>query len=571
MRQSRLEPDKDLLSAGLGNLPSALAKLGYSSLRPGQLDPVSTVLGGQDAIVVLPTSFGKSAVFQLPALAHGWRVLVFTPTLSLIHDQVNKLVEKGLAAGALSSFRSQTEIAMTLQAWTNKRLQFLFTVPERMENEAVLRALAVTPPDMLVVDELHILREWEDFRKFHSLKSVVRNNPSIQSVVALSATVTEDAKQSVYENLGIQHAEEIVYNPRRENLHLSRRDEVDDIGLAKDIISLAKKGSGIVYCGTKRRCVEIYEALRLTGKQPNGKDWAGLYYGSDPSLPNDYKEENQRRFLAGDLPVMIATVAFGLGIDKPDIRWVIFDGQCKSMEEYVQCFGRAGRDGLPSEIITYDNPKASGMNRWIVSSSLPGAKDAKAICDALSLSAVGTGVSRLTNKELEEITQVKSGAVASIISFLVRTGALQYVKATNDNVHIKILSSDSSVWWRRFEEAINQLSPVAAERVVSLSALAQRMGVQESSLEGAIRKKVGAGQLTYDKPFAHRELKVLKPLQAIDFSYLVKKRKTAFASLDLAGQIVTETSERQKEMIEAYFEIETNRPPSVEAGEVENK
>ena len=318
---------------------------GLDGFRPGQEDAIRAVLSGRDTVVVMPTGGGKSLCYQLPALHLPGVTLVISPLISLIKDQVDKLGGLGLDASQLDSTRTAREQAGVIDDVARERLEFVLTTPERMnaaEFQGTLKDVAI---DLIVIDEAHCISQWgHDFRPAYlglrrAIEAVGR-----PPILALTATASRRTLDDIRERLGLDHPAVFNHGIYRPNLFHEVRAASGDGDKLDQLVPLISEeaGSGIVYTSTVRNAETVYR--RLTGL---GAD-AELYHGR---LSATTRRRAQERFMNGDRRIMVATNAFGMGIDKPDIRFVVHYNMPGSLEAYYQEAGRGGRDGEPARCV----------------------------------------------------------------------------------------------------------------------------------------------------------------------------------------------------------------------------
>ena len=269
-RPSRIpsvKPDNLLFVKGLGQLRGALDKLGFEAMRPGQDACVRTALAGVDCIHLLPTSAGKTGTWLLPAIAHKWKVLVFSPLLALMQDQVEGMRNKGLAAVQLSGDQNDALNNLALQRWMSGDAQIMLTAPERIGSADFDRAMRACPPDYVVVDEAHTIAQWgESFRPaFARLGSFIDAHPKIRLVTAMTATATPDVLDAIRSTLKIPAAVVNCFMAPRENLHCSYLPFPGEGPALKKIAELARLGSQIVYCVTTKDVEELHKAVESMG------------------------------------------------------------------------------------------------------------------------------------------------------------------------------------------------------------------------------------------------------------------------------------------------------------------
>ena len=321
---------------------------GFDSFRPGQEDIVDAVLAGRNTLAIMPTGGGKSLCFQLPALCRDGVTVVISPLIALMRDQVRGLKEAGVEAGALTSGNTDEETEAVWAGLEAGRIKLLYIAPERLANPAAITMLRRIKVSMIAVDEAHCVSQWgHDFRPDYLRIGDLRRTLGVP-LAAFTATADAETRDEIVQKLfdGVP-PETFLRGFDRPNIHLafavkdSPRDQILRFAAAR------KGQSGIVYCGTRAKTETLSQALRETGH-------SALHYhaGLDPEA----RRVAETRFQQEDGLIVVATVAFGMGIDKPDIRWVAHADLPKSIESYYQEIGRAGRDGAPAETLTLYGP-----------------------------------------------------------------------------------------------------------------------------------------------------------------------------------------------------------------------
>ncbi len=335
---------------------------GFDNFRPGQEEIVDAVAAGQNVLAIMPTGGGKSLCFQLPALMRDGVTVVISPLIALMRDQVRALREAGVEAGALTSGNTQEETDAVFEALDAGRLKLLYIAPERLAAGSALNLLRRIGVSLIAVDEAHCVSQWgHDFRPDYLRIGELRRALQVP-LAAFTATADAETRQEIIDRLfdGTDPAL-FLHGFDRPNIHLSFAAKDTPRRQIMEFAAARKGQSGIVYCGTRAKTEVLAQALREAGHK------AMHYHGG---MEADARRETEAQFQMQDGLIVVATVAFGMGIDKPDIRWVAHADLPKSIEAYYQEIGRAGRDGAPAETLTLFGPEDIRLRRTQIDEGL---------------------------------------------------------------------------------------------------------------------------------------------------------------------------------------------------------
>ena len=334
---------------------------GYDAFRPGQAEVLEAIFAGGDVMAVMPTGSGKSLLYQLPALTRGGLTIVVSPLIALMRDQVQALREYKIAAGALNSANEYAENLRIEDAIRAGKLRLVYVAPERLARDDTLALLREAKASLLAIDEAHCVSQWgHDFRpEYLSLGAVARALGDIQTL-AVTATADQPTRQEISRKLFQRPPKIFVQSFDRPNLRLAMAAKKNAARQIAEALEAHKGSNGIVYCASRKRTEQFAEALSALGHD-------ALPYHA--GLAPDTRSANQDRFLREDGVVMCATIAFGMGIDKPDVRFVFHADLPQSVEAYYQEIGRAGRDGLPADTLLLFSGGDAGLRKRQISES----------------------------------------------------------------------------------------------------------------------------------------------------------------------------------------------------------
>jgi len=344
-------------------MPRAILKkyFGYDEFRPFQEEAIENILDKKDVLVILPTGGGKSLIYQIPAVINEGIVLVFSPLISLMKDQVDQLNKIGIPAAYLNSTLSIEEKNKTYQKIQDQEIKILYIAPERFfigQFQEFLKTLNIS---IIAIDEAHCISEWghdfrPEYRKLSILKSLFPKVP----LAALTATATKQVQKDIIKQLNDDRMIPLIGSFERENLAIYVHKKEDLIEQIISVLEKWKNESGIIYCATRKKVESISQVLNEMGYQ-------NLPYHA--GMDNDSRTANQNAFLKERVNLMVATVAFGMGINKSNVRFIIHANLPKSIENYYQEIGRAGRDGLPSDCYLFYSSGDIATQEYLIAQS----------------------------------------------------------------------------------------------------------------------------------------------------------------------------------------------------------
>lgn len=544
--------DSEQLQRGWVEVPAALERLGFEDLREGQRPVVANILAGVDTICVLPTGGGKTATFVIPALALDWGVIVFSPLLALIRDQVQSLQKKRIPAMAMTSMQSASENKLAAEKWANGELSFLYVAPERLKNPVFRQAMTRRPADLCVVDEAHCISQWSDnFRSAYAdvgRDYIAHFSPKV--VMCCTATCPSEVEDDIRRVVGIPNAKKLIYYPRRSNLDLRSASYENDqqIGnLLRDEID----GPAIVYCSTVARTEEMAATL-------------GRYLKEDVihfhgQLNDSDKKHNMDAFMSDRIRIVCATNAFGMGVDKPNIRGVIHRDIPGSIEALAQETGRAGRDGNDSLCMTYLAKDSLNTQKFFIETANPSMGDITRVFTALKNASDTSGYVEITTKQLGMKTGVAQRTISTIFEILQSSGVVERKSDPKRNFRVRPvypLEEDARFqqYWDFMET--NGIKDADGFYTVDIDGLVEHVGVSDQTVRNWLKKWHSSDKLRYIPPFSGTPTQIIGNLNDIDFDRVETKAKEAVEKLAKVLEYCNLPDNEKHDFLETYFEID---------------
>jgi ATP-dependent DNA helicase RecQ len=511
-------------------------KFHFSGFRKWQEEIIDTLLKRRDAVVVMPTGSGKSLCYQLPALLLDGVTLVISPLIALMKDQVDGLAQHQIPATFINSALTPSEQGQRLREIRQGRHKLVYIAPERFRNSGFMEGIQSCHVSLLAVDEAHCVSEWgHDFRPDYLRLKGVAEKLGHPPVAALTATATPDVRQDIITQLGLRQPVTFVAGFDRPNLCFQVKRVVGEENKIDAILTLLRKGSpkGIIYAATRKNVETATQALIARGYK------AGGYHAG---MEMEARKSVQDRFMEGTLPVVVATNAFGMGIDKADLRFVVHYDIPGSLEAYYQEVGRGGRDGKPATCLLLFNYADTFTQEFFIDGSYP-ARDMiesiyQVICD------IGTDEIEMTQKALaSRLGHTKSNdmAVSSCLKILEKAG---YIERGSEGEHqAKVtLRTDPEELQRHVEgkggsqkEIVHYCLDILngskdKTLVVDLDVMAGHLSLSQEQLKRNFSLLHQAGTMEYRPPFRGRGLKILSrvPVSKLNINFQEIERRSLF-------------------------------------------
>ena len=482
---------------------AALSLFGLTSFRPGQREVIDAVLAGEDCLCVMPTGGGKSLCYQLPAVARPGVTLVVSPLIALMKDQVDQLWARGMKATFVNSTLEPAEQHARLAAMAAGQFDLVYVVPERFRSPRFLEAVRAANLTLLAVDEAHCISQWgHDFRPDYAKLGRFRAMLGNPTTIALTATATEAVRRDIVEQLALANPRTFITGFIRPNLsyEVISPPGKDRKNEALERFLRETPGSGIVYASSRKRCEEV--AAHIAGA--TGRTTAVYHAG----MLSDDRREAQDRFMQGAAEIVVATTAFGMGIDKPDVRFVIHYNLPGTLEGYYQEAGRAGRDGLPSRCLLLYSYGDRKIQEFFVESAYPAREVVGQVYEFLRRREEDP--IELTQQEIKELLAlpISADGVGTCEELLERASVLERLESRENMARVK-LSSDLPT----LVDLLPRLAKVQRRVMQALEAFVGTL--RHEWVDVAPRELLAATEL--DSAGLARTLRELRQLDSFDY------------------------------------------------------
>jgi len=547
-----------------------LHRFGLQSFRPGQQAVIESVFAGRDCLCIMPTGGGKSLCYQLPSVGRPGVTIVVSPLIALMKDQVDGLLKREISATFINSSMTLSEQNSRMAEMTAGRFDLVYVAPERLRNEKFMEAIASVQVQMLAIDEAHCISQWgHDFRPDYQRLGRFRQRLGNPQTIALTATATQIVQEDIAKCLQLNDPAIFVTGFSRDNLSLFVESPYGSGAKDRRLLEFLEKtpGCGIVYAATRKNCEKISELLKENLKRP-----VALYHGG---LDSNERRHIQDQFMSGAVPIIIATNAFGMGVDKADLRFVVHYQLPGSLEAYYQEVGRAGRDGKQSKCLLLFSHQDRFIQEFFIENAYPSRETVKQVYEFLRQQDADP--IELTLLEVKEALQTSVGTegIATCQRLLEQAGVIERMDTRQNLASVRIDSNQESFQNAVGRDSKNKRKVLAAiesivgdrrfERVYfNMSTLVDRSGLKQDAVNRSLRELSSLNFLDYVPPFRgravhfrRRDLKFSELV--IDFEELDRRRKAEYDRLDLVMSYCRSNRCRQLEILEYFGDSDRRR------------
>lgn len=539
---------------------------GFANFRNGQEEIISNILNGNDTLVIMPTSGGKSLCYQLPALLMNGFTIVISPLISLMKDQVDALTKKGIPSTYINSSLSNDETNERLHKATKGEYKLIYIAPERLKNKNFRNALSLFDISFIAIDEAHCISEWgHDFRPAYlHIVDALESLPKTP-IIALTATATPEVQDDIVSILKMRNPVRFVRGFDRPNLSYTTENTNEKIERVKEILNKTKDGASIIYCGSRKRVESFTEKIMKSGFK------VILYHAG---LADKFRKYAQEKFINGETNIIVATNAFGMGIDRADVRNVIHLDLPPSIESYYQEAGRAGRDGLASNCILLYHPTDRKLQEFFINSSYPTYENISSVYNYLydiNLTSFGDknyDSIYISDAEIGNALNLPTLTVSSVIKLLEREKILK--RGSNHGMaSVQITTSEERIieYYEnvdsRKKKVLEALLRGISSEVFSKSVqfdiqyFMKKYDIGYDELQNAVRAFEFADLIDFHFPgFTNGITLLLERVKCedlpMDFDAMMARKQNAYKKLNIM-QHYCETDECKRNFILNYF------------------
>ena len=558
------------MSQLLGQPESWLANFGLSQFRPGQKLVIEAIFAGRDTLCIMPTGGGKSLCYQLPAIAREGVTIVISPLIALMKDQVDALTEIDIPATLINSTVSADEQQARIGGMIRGDYKLIYIAPERLRSSSFMRAVQKTKIQLLAIDEAHCISQWgHDFRPDYARLGRFRERIGNPQTVALTATATKLVQEDIATVLRLENPSRFVTGFARDNLSIGVASPKANSEKDQRLLDFLKsyQGCGIIYASTRKNCEHLVELL----EDQIDREIAFYHAG----LASEVRRKVQERFMSGETQIIVATNAFGMGIDKADLRFVVHYNLPGSIEAYYQEAGRAGRDGLPSDCLLLYSFQDKFIQEFFIENAYPSRDAIRQVYNYLC--SIPDDPIELTLQEVKEELGLQLGTtgIATCENLLEKAGAIERLDSRQNAAGIRIdsdmptlidfLPREASAQRHVLKGLEKIVGELRGERVMfQPNWLAQQLDMEWTAVNRAIRKIVSLPMIDYVPPFRGRAIHVIDRKKRfseldIDFGELARRQKAEHEKLESVIRFATTRRCRQLEILEYFGDADRRR------------
>ena len=547
-----------------------LGNFGLDGFRPGQDLVIEAILSGRDTLCIMPTGGGKSLCFQLPTIAREGVTIVISPLIALMKDQVDSLLRREIPATFINSTLSLDEQQSRIADMVSGKFKLVYIAPERLRSSSFMRSVQRTKVQLLAVDEAHCISQWgHDFRPDYARLGRFRERLGNPQTVALTATATSLVQDDISKILRFENPAKFVTGFARTNLTLSVKSPKGNAEKDLELVRFLKShpGCGIIYASTRKSCEQLIELLS------EEIDRSVAFYHA--GLPIDMRRKVQEQFMSGEIEIIVATNAFGMGIDKSDLRFVVHYNLPGSIEAYYQEAGRAGRDGKDSECLMLYSYQDKFIQEFFIENSYPSKETVREVYAYLC--SINKDPIEMTLQEVKDDLglQIGTTGIATCENLLEKSGAIERLDSRQNAAGIRIDSEMKTLIdllprtarsqrhvMRGLERVVGDLRH---ERVMFQPKwLAETLEMKWEAVNRTIRELIKLPMVDYVPPFRGRAIHVKDRRKRfseleIDFNELARRQQAEHDKLDSVIRLATTRRCRQLEILEYFGDPDRKR------------